>query len=434
MKNKLLISCSLTFLFSPYNALATNGDTLIGLGATSRAMGGTGIAHFAGSESALKNPALLAKQKGNEVMFGGTFFSPDVEIKKSGSFTGDLTASSDAKENMIPEVAIAHTLDDGWVVGVGIFGSAGMGTDWRESAPMGDPTVPEFGLYSMRSNLLLLKFAVPVAYGQDNWSVGIAPVLQYGALDLAFIAPNADGAGGLNAPTTLQIGQGSSYDFGFGFDLGFAYDIPDTGVTVGLAYESAIEMAYDRQISNASTAFGYGTAFPGALPGFSDDLEQPSQIGLGVNWSNNQMAATFDVKSINWGDAKGYKDFGWENQTVYAFGAEYLMDKLTLRFGYNYGKNPIKNNTDATQVFTSPFSASNGDVLNTFNHVMFPAITERHYTAGFGYKFSSLVELDMAFTYATSPEVTVAANSTGLGNLTITNDQIAITAGIKYSF
>jgi len=432
MKNKLLSSLLVSVAAFSNHAFATNGDTLIGLGAISRSMGGTGIAHFAGAESALKNPAILSKQKGLEVMFGGTFFAPDVEITKNGS-PQDLSASSDAKENMIPEVAIAHTLGDGWVIGVGMFGSAGMGTDWRDSAPMIDPAANQFGLYSMRSNLLLLKFAVPVAYGKDNWSVGIAPVLQYGALDLAFTSANRDaGTGAILNPPTKQVGQGSSYDFGMGFDLGFSFDIPDVGITLGLVYETAIAMTYDHQISNAASAFGYGSA--GALANFTDDLEQPAQIGMGINWSNDQMSVTFDVKSIQWGDAEGYKDFGWDDQTVYALGVEYLLGKLSLRFGYNYGENPIANSTDTTVVSPAPGSPTNGDVLNTFNHVMFPAITERHYTAGFGYAFSQHVELDMALTYATSPDVMVGAASTGLGNLTITNDQTAITAGIKYHF
>jgi len=429
MKNKILIvSAAVASTFS-LNAVATNGDSLIGLGAISRAMGGTGIAHYMGAESALKNPALLSKQKGLEVMFGGTFFAPDVEITKNGS-PQDLSASSDAKENMIPEVAIAHTLNDGWVMGVGMFGSAGMGTDWRDSAPMIDPTTGQVGLYGMRSNLLLLKFAMPVAYGQDNWSIGFAPVLQYGALDLAFTTSNTDQFGVFNSPPTKQVGQGSSYDFGIGYDLGVSYDIPNSGVTLGLVYESAIAMTYDRQISNSAAAFGYGQ--PGALVNFSDNLEQPAHIGLGVDWKNEKASVTFDVKSIKWGDAEGYKDFGWENQTVYALGVEYFINKLALRFGYNYGKNPIANNTDTTPVFLG--GPENGHVLNTFNHVMFPAITERHYTAGFGYIFSKNVSLDMALTYATSPDVTVAAATTGLGDLTVTNDQVAITAGIKYSF
>ena len=429
MKNKLITSFLVTASAFSGNLLATNGDTLIGLGAISRSMGGTGIAHFAGAETALKNPALLAKQKGLEVMFGGTFFAPDVQVIKSGT-TDDLTATSDAKENMIPEVAIAHSLDDGWVIGVGMFGSAGMGTDWRKSAPMVDPVTSQLGLYGMRSNLLLMKFAVPFAYGQDNWAVGIAPVLQYGALDLAFTTSNRDPFGALLTPDTKQIAQGSSYDFGMGFDLGFSYDIPEVGITLGFVYETAIEMTYDYQIRNAAAAFGYGQA--GALPNFTDDLEQPGQVGVGINWANDEMSVTFDVKSIKWGDAKGYKDFGWDNQTVYALGAEYYIGKLALRFGYNYGENPILNNTDSTPVFTG--GPLNGDVLNTFNHIMFPAITERHYTAGFGYVFSKNVELDMALTFATNPNATVSAQTTGLGDLTITNDQTAITGAIKYNF
>ena len=435
MNNKFLVACAVVTTAFSNNVVATNGDSLIGLGAISRAMGGTGIAHFSGAESALKNPAILAQQEGLEVMFGGTFFAPDVEITKNGS-PQDITATSDAKENMIPEVAIAHTLGDGWVIGVGMFGSAGMGTDWRASAPMinPDPLVGAVGLYGMRSNLLLLKFALPVAYTQDNWSIGIAPVMQYGALDLAFTTANIDPTtGNLNTPDTKQVGQGSSYDFGVGYDLGFAYEIPAAGITLGLVYESAIAMTYDHQISNAASAFGYGTPAPGALPNFSDDLEQPAHIGFGVDWNNNDlMSVTFDIKSIKWGEAQGYKDFGWENQTVYALGVEYILDRLALRFGYNYGKNPIANNLDTTPVFTG--GPENGHVLNTFNHVMFPAITEQHYTAGFGYTFSKHVLLDMAFTFATSPDVTVPAATTGLGDLTVTNDQIAITAGIKYQF
>lgn len=429
MKNKILAVIAASITATSYNAVATNGDSLIGLGAISRAMGGTGVAHFAGAESALKNPALLSQQKGIEVMFGGTFFAPDVTVTKNGS-PEDLTANSDADKNMIPEVAIAHQLGDGWVVGVGMFGSAGMGTDWRDSAPMEDPSTGKVGLYGMRSNLLLLKFAVPFAYSQDNWSIGIAPVLQYGALDLAFTTSNTDQFGNLNTPPTKQIGQGSSYDFGMGFDLGFSFAIPKSGITLGLIYESAIDMTYDHQISNSAAAFGYGQ--PGALTNFTDDLQQPAHIAAGIDWHNDMMSVTLDVKNIMWGDAKGYEDFGWENQTVYALGAEYLLDKLALRFGYNYAKNPIKNNTDTTPVFTG--GPTNGDVLNTFNHVMFPAITEQHLTAGFGYAFSKNVALDMALTYATSPNVKVSAQSTALGELTITNDQLAITAGIKYSF
>ena len=448
------------------SAFATNGDSLIGLGAKSRAMGGTGIAHFNGSESATSNPALISKSKGSNITFGGTYFRPDVEIKVENStnalgLENDLTAKSDAKHNVIPYVALTESLDNGFTVGVSMFGSAGMGTDWRSTAPLGNADftpafVPaagseaDFGLYSMRSNLLLLKFSVPLAYSQDNWSVGIAPVLMYGALDIAFQTPDyieqalpaGLGGGFAMIPTggSNDVGRGSSASFGLGLELGAAYTLPDIGLTLGAIYHSSIEMEYKNQISVAAAAFNYGT--PGAnYAGFTDKLEQPAEYGLGVDWSEGDISVTADWKNIRWGDARGYQDFGWENQNVYALGAEYRMDDLSLRIGYNYAKNPIKNNTDATPVtdFTdqgniNALPNTNGDTINAFNHVMFPAVTERHYTIGAGYQFTKNVGADLAVTYATSPDVTVSAASVGLGDLTVTNDQLAVSANLNYSF
>ncbi|OYZ31899.1 MAG: hypothetical protein B7X89_11645, partial [Sulfuricurvum sp. 17-40-25] len=121
-----------------------------------------------------------------------------------------------------------------------------------------------------------------------------------------------------------------------------------------------------------------------------------------------------------------------ENQNVYSVGAEYRMDKLALRAGYNYGKNPIKNNTDSTSVAGG--ANTNGDTLNGLNHVMFPAVTEKHYTLGAGYQFTKNVGADVAVTYATSPDVTVSAATIGLGNLTVANDQTAVSANLNLAF
>jgi long-chain fatty acid transport protein len=68
------------------------------------------------------------------------------------------------------------------------------------------------------------------------------------------------------------------------------------------------------------------------------------------------------------------------------------------------------------------------------NHVMFPAVTEKHYTIGAGYQFTKNVGADLALMYATSPDVTVNASSVGLGTLTVTNDQKAVAANLNYAF
>jgi long-chain fatty acid transport protein len=410
---------------------ATNGDNLVGLGAKALGMGGTGIAHYNGSESATSNPALIAKGKGTHITFGGTYFTPDVEVKTANtSGLNDLTATSDAKHNVIPFVTLTENLDNGFAVGASMYGSAGMGTDWRSgNGTIGDPAAHDMGLYSMTSSLMLMKFSLPVAYGQDNWSVGIAPVIMYGALGIAFQT-------GTTVADTHDIGRGSSNDLGLGYEAGAVYTFKDMGVTVATRYQSPLMMEYKNQISTAAAAFGYGTSVAqGGVAGFSDKLEQPAEIGVGLDWTQGDMSVTADFKQIKWGTAAGYKDFGWENQNVYAIGAEYRMDKLALRAGYNYGKNPIKNNTSTADVTgTNPGTNTDGDTMNAFNHVLFPAVTERHYTIGAGYKFTKNVGADIALMYATSPDVTVSAISVGLGDLTVTNDQKAVAANLNLAF
>jgi long-chain fatty acid transport protein len=432
------------------SAFATNGDNLIGLGAKSRAMGGTGIAHANGAESATSNPALITKNVGTNIAFGGTYFSADVEVDRKNASVGGAPVSdnqtSQADDSVIPYVAITEELGDGFYIGVSMFGSAGMGTDWRnQDMTLGaNLASSDVGLYAMRSNLMLMKFSVPIAYETNGFSIGFAPVLMYGALDVNYNTFIRDQFG---VPVVIDgslasksIGSGSSTDYGMGYELGLAYELSDMGLTVGAKYQSAIEMEYRDQISDAAGAFGYGSN-PNAMAAYSDKLEQPAEYGFGIDWTEGDFSVTADYKRIEWGEAEGYKDFGWENQNVYALGAEYRMDDLAIRIGYNYAKNPIKNNT-STQVVanstvfdgTGASGNTDGDTMNTFNHVMFPAITERHYTIGAGYQFTKNIGADVAFTYATSPDVTVSGATVGVGELTVSNDQMSFSGNLNYAF
>jgi long-chain fatty acid transport protein len=395
-------------------------------------MGGASTAHYNGAESATSNPALIAKGKGTQFTFGGTYFTPDVEVKKVGASLGgplvDASYESDAKHNVIPFVALTDSLDNGFTLGLSMYGSAGMGTDWRSNGA-DNFGAGDAGLFSMSSSLMLMKFSVPVAYGQGDWSVGVAPVVMYGALGMAFRYNN-------QVDPTYDVGRGTSNDLGLGYEAGAAYTVKNMGLTAAIRYQSPIMMEYKNQISVLAGAFGYGTSVAqGGLAGLSDKLEQPAEIGVGLDWTKGDISVTADFKQIKWGTAAGYKDFGWENQNVYAIGAEYRMDKLALRAGYNYGKNPIKNNKSTADVTgTNPGNNTDGDTMNALNHVMFPAVTEKHYTIGAGYKFTKNVGADVALMYATSPDVTVSAASVGLGTLTVKNDQKAVAANLNLTF
>ena len=398
-----------------HTLLATNGDNFIALGTASQAMGGTGIAHYSPGASATGNPALITKAIGGEFTFGGTYLAPSVKTRVSGSTANNLSTQSSSKNYTTPYAALTYNLGNGFSVGGSMFGAAGMGTDWTKgSGAYTDKNTP--GLYSMKSNLTMFKVSAPVGYVMENWSIGFSPVILFGTLGLSY----------------ADMAENPDSDTGFGFEVGTTYTFKDTGLTLGAVYHSSILMSYNNQISTMSRNFGYGVS--GANFGeLSDDLEQPAEYGAGIDWTYGPITLSADYRRIIWGSAAGYREFNWENQDIYALGLEYRIDALSLRAGYNYGKNPIKPKNDDRQISTSS-PATNGDVINTFNHVMFPAITEKHYSIGVGYQFNESVTADVALIYATSPKVSVDADSLNLGTIRSSNDQISASAALNVLF
>jgi len=364
---------------------ATNGDNLIGVGTKSRGMGGAGIGVSHCAESTLQNPALITCTKGTSVSFGGTIFMPDIEANMGAA----AAYSSDADLNIIPGVVISHKLNENWYLGIGMWGTAGMGVDYR-NAPQ---TPRDSGNMHMVTNLQLMQFGASVAYSQDNFGIAVTPIVQYGALDI-----NYQGFDGSN------VGDGVAQDISFGVNLGAYYDL-DNGVTLGAVYKSKIDMEYKNQLSSATQPFVDFGIFPQAM---KDHLEQPAEIGVGIGYELGQHTFAFDYKRVQWSDAKGYKDFGWEDQDVYAFGYQFTQDNWRVRAGYNHATHPITEAQSGPAVIApGSYAQAGGNALNLFNLLGFPATAEDHYTIGGGYEFSDNFYIDLAYVYAPKTSTTM---------------------------
>ena len=382
MKKLILISIVASTML-----LATNGDNLISVGAKSRGMGGAGIAVSHCAESTLHNPALITCTKGTSVSFGGTVFMPDMSATMGTADSHDSAADM----NIIPGVAISHKLNENWYLGIGMWGTAGMGVDYRDASQ----SQTDSGNMHMVSNLQLMQFAPSVAYRTGDFGVALTPVIQYGALDM-----NYQGFDGSN------VGDGVAQDLGYGVNVGGYYDVAN-GLTLGAVYKSKIDMEYKNQLSTATKPFVDFGIFPEAM---DDHLEQPAEIGLGIGYEVDKHTFAFDYKKIQWGDAKGYKDFGWEDQNVYALGYQYKEDKWRLRLGYNYAKQPISESPSGPAVIPAgSYAQAGGNALNLFNLLGFPATSEKHYTLGGGYEFSDNFYVDLAYVYA--PKTTTTMNT-----------------------
>ncbi len=390
MGYKIKLAFTTILALGTTSLFATNGSELIGLGAKARGMGGVGIGMSHGAESALSNPALITSVKETEVSFGGTVFMPNVSFDNG---MGAGAKDSDSDMDVIPEVAVASKIGENFYLGVGIWGTAGMGTDYRT----------EPANFKMVTNLQLMQFGLPLAYKIDNFSIAFTPLLEYGALDI-----NYDAGAGSN-------GAGIAQDLKFGYSFGLTYKIDN--VTLGTVYKSQIDMDYKDQLSVAMGGFG--------MIYTNTKLSTPEEIGFGISYSDENQRVGFDYKKISYSKAKGYRDFMWNDQNVYAVGYEYKMESLALRVGYNYADSPI---TD---------QGLSGTLTNTFNLLGFPAITESHYTVGTTYTLNQKSSLDLGLTYA--PNITktyTVMNPDGATTRDITtkHSQTAVTAQIDFKF
>ncbi|MEA1983844.1 MAG: outer membrane protein transport protein, partial [Campylobacterota bacterium] len=399
------------------SAFATNGDLMIGQGAKARSMGGTGIAKSFGAESALVNPANISSVKDMEATIAVTYFAPDVKLGSNaraninnalganGTFapTGAYTpndgapvagASSDvvmgdsgSGSSVIPEMYFAAKLSEKLAVGLAVAGTAGMGTDYTYETTNGS--------FGMMTALSLLKVAVPVSYNiNGGLTIGAAGVMQYGSLEMKH--------------DTMPSGtreNGAATDIGYGLEFGLNYT--NSGFTVGAVYKSAIEMNYEDTISASLNDFGVAGAITSG-----DSLEQPAERGIGLAYAMGDSTVTADYKVIQWGDAKGYSDFGWENQDVYAVGYEYAPKGWAFRMGYNYAKSPIVEQNGAKGMTATGPQGYVGAVKNFFNMAGFPGIVETHYTIGGAYDISEALTLDGAFIYV--PESSESFDTSGL--------------------
>ncbi len=401
-KTKLALAITAaSFVATP--VLATNGTNMVGLGAQSAAMGGTGVAAYYGAENVVVNPGLIGKAVGSEFAFGGTVFMPSVSTDYAGQGAKDSTANM----NLIPSVSLVSRIDDQLTFGIGMYGTSGMGVDYRD----------EDGLMNAQSNMQIMRFVSTLAFNEANFGVGFSPIVQYGSLDIHY------DAAAFNGGTSKPTGSGMASDLGIGFSLGGYFDLTKE-LTLAAAYTSAINMKYEGQLSTASSNF------VGMIPAaFGDELEQPAELKLGAAYTMGNMLYTADFKQIAWSAAKGYKDFGWEDQNVIALGAKFSTEKYWAGVGFNTGNNPIKEQANG--------ATGGGAVINMFNNIFFPATTETHISVGGGYSLTSHLTLEGAIVMAPEVKTTVSAPTATPGTYTTsttTHSQMGYTVTARYNF
>ncbi len=423
-----VIALFMIVIMVPINALATNGDNLIGVGPISRAMGGVGIAAPQDAISAVfSNPAAMcfgAFCPSNQVDFAGTAFMPNIHASITagtgpfGAFFPPFTVNvhSEPKVFPIPALGISYSFPElpGWRFGFGAYGVTGLGVDYRGSLMdanfFGAPLAA--GVYS---NLQIMKFAPTAAYQVNDWlSLGAAFNISYSTLDLR---------------------NGSNSGFAPGAQIG-AIVRPSNYVSIGLSYTTPQDANHGNVLIGPNGSQN------------SLGLSSPNNLGVGVSWEAIPKSLLFetDLKWLNWATADGYRHFDWNDQIVVGVGAQYKpIPQLALRLGYNYGNNPVKPHNfvggNPLNPGAPPMTTIQGTPIpvyyfETFRTLGFPAIVEHHLTLGIGYDVTPHFTVNVGFMHAFQNSIT--AHGTNLfsqpTSLKSTLSETGIDFGLSWKF
>ncbi len=406
LKKQLLTAAISTLLTS--SAWATNGYAPHGIGQKSQGMGGVGVAYSQDALAGGVNPAGMV-HVGNRIDLGMSIFRPQRESTAIGGPTFD---GNESELFPIPEFGYNRMLDANSSIGVSVFGTGGMNTDYATN-PFGG-----FGMTGPAGVDLMQLFIVPTYAFKlnENHSFGIGLNLAAQAFEAKGIAGFGLGGGSIDPANVSDNGHDISY--GAGLRIGWQGKVSDR-VTLGATYQTR---TYMTEFDDYRGLFAEQGDF---------DIPENFAIGIAVA-ATPKLNIAFDVMRINYskvnaiGNPNNYPafggtgvlgtdngaGFGWEDQTIYKLGFDYAYSKnLTLRAGFNHADSPI------------PSSQT------TFN-VLAPGVVEDHLTLGATWIMADGNEL--TFSYMHAFENTENGNMTPTGSYNLKMYQDAI--GVAYSW
>ena len=413
--NKLLLFIAFTICATPFTATyASNGMNLIGFGAISRSMGGVGIALPGDAMAAASNPAGMSRV-GTRYDIAAEYFRPirGMYGRNLGNNNGAINQSfpnvdMDSSRNnfIMPTMGFNYVLNDKMTFGVSVVGG-GLGTTYKQNIF----DLNSFGEqhYQLYIFLIQMQFLPTFTYKiNENHAIGISPV----------IALQSFSAKGLGEFGVFQMTKDANnltdkrteYVYGGGGKIGWLGDFMDKKLSIGAYWASKVYMAdfnkyrglfADENLSipenygigiaikpnkKLTVAFDVTKTLYEDIPAIAND--HPANCWQGVPGCGFLAANLGGAKITGTGD---YSDkmglpngmgFGWKNQTVYKLGVALKYNsKVTLRAGLNYGKSPIPDD----QILFA---------------VLAPAVTEKHLTLGFTYKYDKATDLTFNYMHA----------------------------------
>ena len=413
---------------------ATNGMNMEGYGPVATAMGGASMAYDNGTAAVINNPAtlgLMQDQARLDLALG--ILGPDITATEPSG----IGADSQATAFFMPAFGYARRSGD-LVYGFGVFGQGGMGCEYdgdswrglgfglenRTEVSVGRAIIPVAWRVSDKvqigatADFLWAGMDLKMAMSGAQFFDLVNPMSQQfgrasGSLVSTFSGMMATLPQGTNVDYAyFDFSNGSDFTgkargYGYGGKVGIVYKASEQ-LSLGLTYHTRTALS-DLKASNAKVSFQLNVPGMGAMAQTLtgdiriNNFEWPAMLGGGLAYeASDRWLFVADVRGIFWksvmkefsmtftasGDASNGPFGGqvldavlfqeWKNQFVLQVGAAYrASDKLTVRFGGNFGSNPVPDG-----------------LLNC----LFPATVRNHLTAGLGWQLDERASIDLSVT------------------------------------
>jgi long-chain fatty acid transport protein len=363
-------------------------------------MGGASTAAPIDSTGALFwNPATIGGLEQSEMAFGVEFLNADTRLGSSidagalgpGFPPVDLAGETESHAGWfaIPSFGFVFKPEcSPLTYGLGIYGVAGFGTNYRQdnSNPIVTPPPPGgLGVGAMMSRYQVLQVAPSVAYQvNEHLSVGFAPTFNMADLsvDPAFFS-SPDDANGDTFATYPSATHGRS-NWGMGCQLGVYY-------TTDCCWNFGASIKSPQWFNDFRW---YGSDELGGHRQLTFDLDLPMILSFGTSYAGcDRWLFAADFRYYDYENTDGFrstgfdgtgavKGLGWDSIFAVALGAQYQWsDCISLRLGYTWNENPI-------------------DDRNTFFNPVSPNILEHTIYLGASYKITDAWSLSMAYVHA----------------------------------
>lgn len=377
MKWVKLLVLMLTLTIVAGAAHATNGYFAHGYGTFYKALAGAGVAFPLNSMAPSTNPAAMV-MVGKRYDLGVAAFAPDRQYTVTGNpsgFPGTFglapgTVESGSTLFAIPAFGANWMVGDKSSFGIALYGNGGMNTDYD---------FPVFGVAPTGVNLSQMfvapTYAIEVADGHALGFTGILAYQMFEGKGFQAFAPFSSN------PVRLTD-NGTENSFGGGVRIGYLGELSSV-VSVGASYQSKVYMSKFTEYEGLYAEQG------------RFDIPATWVIGTAIK-PNEALAILFDVQWISYSTVNAIANpllpnlmqsplgsddgsgFGWEDTTVYKFGAHFTSHPgLTWMGGYSYQSQPVP---ESEMLF----------------NIVAPGIVEQHLTFG----FSKSVGEGRAFNFA----------------------------------